>query len=79
MSVLIKDMEMPERCSKCKMHFLSNYGNGTDYVCCSITDRVPKIVYKYHNSKIDLDARQKSIMAVERPDWCPLEEVKPNE
>lgn len=65
------NMEMPKNCGECRMHFLGD----PDYVCCSITNRIPKIVAKYNNSKIDLDARKKSIMAVQRPDWCPLIEV----
>jgi len=72
MGVYIKGMKMPRVCGECKMHFLGY----PDYVCCGITDRIPKIVGKYHNSKIDLDAREKSILSVMRPDWCPLVEVE---
>ena len=71
MSVFIKGMEMPKNCGTCKAHFLS----GNDYVCCCLTDRIPKSVAKFHNSKIDLDARKKSIEAVQRPEWCPLVEL----
>lgn len=68
MSVVIKGMDFPPYCGECKMHYLG-YPN---YVCCSITDRIPKIVGAYNNSKTDLIARRLSIMAVDRPDWCPL-------
>lgn len=68
MSVYIKGMEMPESCGTCKMHFLGD----PDYVCCGITDRIPKVVAKYRNSRTDLDARKASIESVARPDWCPL-------
>lgn len=71
MSVLIKGMEMPKNCGECKMHFLSSDSN----VCCQITDRIPKIVDRFYDSKIDLDARKKSIMSVKRPEWCPLVDV----
>lgn len=71
MAVLIKDMEMPGSCGECKMHFLGE----PNYVCCSITDRIPKIVGKYYNSKIDLDTRIASINTVQKPDWCPLIEI----
>ena len=71
MGVYIKGMKMPETCGKCKLNFLTD-----DYVCCSITDRIPKIVGKYANSKTDLDYRLKSIESVKRPEWCPLVEVK---
>ena len=71
MGVYVKGMEMPESCGECKMHFLSFDSN----VCCQITDRIPKIVARFHDSKIDLDARKKSIMSVKRPEWCPLVDV----
>ena len=71
MGVYIKGMEMPKVCGECKMHFLS----GDGYVCCLITDRVPKRVGKFADSKTDLDFRWSSIMQVERPKWCPLIEV----
>lgn len=69
--ILIRGMEMPKSCGTCKAHFLS----GNDYVCCCLTDRTPKSVAKFHNSKIDLDARKKSIETVQRPEWCPLVEL----
>lgn len=72
MGVYIKGMDMPKSCGKCKMHFLSS----NDYVCCSITDRIPKSVAKFKNSKTDLDFRKASIEDVSRPDWCPHVEVK---
>ena len=71
MTVLIKGMEMPKSCGKCKMHFLAE----PNYVCCSITDRIPKIVGEYANSRVDLDYRIKSIESIKIPSWCPLEEV----
>lgn len=71
--MLIIDMPMPSRCGECKMHFLSSDG----YVCCGITNRIPKIVGEYNNSRIDLDAREKSISAVQKPSWCPIVGVLP--
>lgn len=71
MSVYVKGMKMPESCGECKMHFLSFDSN----VCCQITDRIPKIVDRFYDSKTDLDARKKSIMSVIRPEWCPLVDV----
>lgn len=73
MGVYIPSMKMPDKCGECKMHFLSNFPQS--YVCCQITDRIPKIVEKYIDSKTDLDVRKSSIMAVKRPNWCPLVEV----
>ena len=71
MSVYVKGMKMPESCGECKMHFLSS----DSYVCCQITDRIPKSVDRFCDSKTDLDARKKSIMSVKRQEWCPLVEV----
>ena len=72
MSVLIKGMDMPKSCGICKMHFLGE----PYYVCCGITDRIPKIVDRYNNSRIDLEARKASIESVGRPQWCPLVEIQ---
>ena len=69
--MILINMKMPESCGVCKMHFLGD----PDYICCQITDRIPKIVGKFHNSRINLDARKASIESVARPDWCPLIEV----
>lgn len=53
------------------MHFIGH----PNYVCCGITDRIPKIVDSFRDSKTDPDTRIKSIEAVKRPYWCPLVEI----
>ena len=53
MSVLIKGMEMPENCDKCRFQSeLRLYCDAMPYNFCGNTDDI------------------------ERPDWCPLVEVK---
>lgn len=68
MSVIVMGMQIPRACGECRGHFLS----GDGYVCCNLTNRIPKIVAKFNNSRIDLVARKESIDSVVRPDWCPL-------
>lgn len=60
------DMEMPESCHKCPFRE-SNYDNDTGW--CS-AERTTEIAYRA-NGFWDVDEPP-----IERPDWCPLMEVK---
>ena len=60
MSVLIKGMEMPKDCRECPMQ---TYSTKTGKTWCLPADEI-------------LEDGYRSIQFYERPDWCPLVEVK---
>ena len=62
MSVLIKDMEMPEDCPYCKMAY---YNSSDEFTGCAA---VPGKRYAMHNDAVYAKSTQ-------RPDWCPLIEI----
>jgi hypothetical protein len=59
MSIMIKDMEMPEGCRDCPMEM---YYMNCGQTRCRANDRILATDYK-------------TIPFDDRPEWCPLEEV----
>jgi hypothetical protein len=65
MSVLIKNMSMPDNCNKCVFCVNGFTDAAPMYECAASGDDMTSVLFDDHGRPFDF-----------RPDWCPLIEVK---
>lgn len=65
MSVLIKNMDMPESCDKCALCVNGFTDDAPMYECTASGNDMTSVLVDDHGKPFDF-----------RPDWCPLVEIK---